>query len=272
VLILAAVVGLALGIETTILHVSTDPMGDFRAYYDAGARLNDGQPLYVQVADTDDASFYRYPPLLAVAFRPLALLSYQAATVIWFGVLLVAAALTVRRLGLREPVLLVTGWLALPFMWALTIGQAQVLVTFLLALGAPWAVAVAANLKLLPVVVAVYWIGRREWRPLVTFAMWMGGLAVVQLLLEPAGTLAYLGFLSLDQVGQVANVSLYSISPILWAFSVVVLLVVAVRLAPSRYGWAAAVVLSVFATPRLLVYQVSTLIAGLGGSRRSGTP
>ena len=166
----------------------------------------------------------------------------------------------------------VAAWLALPIMWALTIGQAQVLVTLLLALGAPWAVAIAANLKLLPLLVAVYWIGRREWRQLGRLVVWMAALGVIQLLLEPTGTMAYLGFLNIDQVGQVRNVSLYAISPVLWAVSVLILLIVALRLAPSRWGWAAAVVLSVFATPRLLVYQVSTLLAGLGGPRSDAVP
>ena len=85
------------------------------------------------------------------------------------------------------------------------------------------------------------------------------------MVLEPAGTIAYIGFLSFDQVGDVANVSLYAISPPLWVISVVILAVVALRLARTRFGWGAAVVLAVFATPRLLVYQVSTLVAGLGG-------
>jgi hypothetical protein len=264
-------VGIALGIETTILHLTTDPMADVHAYYDAGMRLNAGQPLYVQVADTNEPGFYRYPPLLAIAFRPLALLPFETAAAIWIAALVIAAGLTLRRLGIREPVLLAVAWLALPFMWALTIGQAQVLVTFLLALGAPWAVALAANLKLFPVLVAVYWIGRREWRAVGVFAGWMFVLALVQLLLEPTGTLAYAGFLSIEQVGQVANVSLYAISPVLWAVSVVALLVVALRLASTPFGWAAAVVLAVFATPRLLVYQVSTLVAGLGGPRSAAT-
>jgi hypothetical protein len=275
VLLVAALLGVVLGIETSILHVTTDPMADVRAYYDAGARLNAGQPLYVQVADTNDPTFYRYPPLLAVAFRPLALMPYEAATAIWLAVLLAGVALTFRRLGLREPVLLVAGWLALPFMWALTIGQAHILVTLLLTIGAPWAVALAANLKLFPALVAVYWLGRRDWLQLTRFIAAMVGLVALQLVLEPAGTLEYVGFLSFDQVGQVANVSFYSISPILWAVSVIVLLIVALRLAPTRYGWVATIVLSVFATPRLLVYQVSTILAGLGGPdgpRRSDSP
>jgi hypothetical protein len=268
VLRLAAVVGLALGVETLILHGLTDPFADVRAYYDAGARLNAGLPLYVQAANTNDPGFYRYPPLLAIAFRPLALLSFQAAAVIWELVLVGATLLTFRRLGIREPVLLVAGWLALPLVWALTIGQAQMLVTFLLAVGAPWAVAIAANLKLFPAFAAMYWVGRREWRPLGLFAGSMAALVALQLALEPTGTLAYLGFLSIDQVGQVENRSLYAVSPILWAVSVVVLAIVALKLAPTRWGWLAAVVLTVFATPRLLIYQVSTLWGGMGGPRR----
>jgi len=265
---IAAILGVVLGIETTILHLSTDPMADVRAYYDAGARLNAGQPLYLQAVGTNEPSFYRYPPLLAVAFRPLALLPFEAATAIWVLVLVAAVALTFRRLGLGEPVLLVAGWLALPTMWALTIGQAHVLVTLLLTIASPWSVALAANLKVFPLLVAVYWIGRREWRPIVELTAWMIGLAALQLALEPAGTLAYLGFLSIDQVGDVLSISLYAISPVLWAVSIVILVVVALRLAPTRYGWAAAVVLSVFVTPRLLVYQVSTLLAGLSRPRR----
>ena len=276
VLVLAAVVGVALGVETTILHGLTDPLADVRAYYDAGARLNAGQPLYVQAAGTNEPDFYRYPPLLAILFRPLALLPYGIAAGIWMAVLLVAIALTARRLGRREPVLLVSAWLALPIMWAIVIGQAQVLVTLLLAIGAPWTVALAAHLKVFPALAAVYWVGRRDWRALGWFGGWLVGLALVQLVLEPNATLAYLGFLNVDQVGQVANVSLYAISPVLWAASVAILAFVAWRLAPTRWGWAAAVVLSVFATPRLLLYQLSTLVAGLAGpsdgSERRGSP
>ena len=150
-------------------------------------------------------------------------------------------------------------------MWTISIGQAQALVTLLLAIGSPWAVALATNLKVFPVLVAVYWLGRRECRQLGWLAAWLAGFIVVQFVLEPQATLDYLGFLSLDQVGQVNSVSLYAVSPWLWAVSIVVLVVVALKLAPTRWGWPAAVALSVFATPRLLVYQVSTLLAGLGG-------
>ena len=70
---------------------------------------------------------------------------------------------------------------------------------------------------------AIYWVGRREWRPLGWFAAWMAALIAFQFVLEPAATLGYVEFLRLDQVGKVQNLSLYAISPVLWAVSVVVM-------------------------------------------------
>ncbi|TMC62288.1 MAG: DUF2029 domain-containing protein, partial [Chloroflexi bacterium] len=95
----AAVIGLLIGVNNVVLHVTTDPLADVHAYYDAGARLNAGAPLYVQAAGTNDPGFYRYPPLLAIAFRPLALLPWPLAAAIWETLLVVAFGLTIRRLG-----------------------------------------------------------------------------------------------------------------------------------------------------------------------------
>ena len=66
-----AVVGALAGGYLFWIHVTTDPLADVRAYYDAGARLNAGQPLYQPGADPDLAQFYRYPPLLAILFLSL---------------------------------------------------------------------------------------------------------------------------------------------------------------------------------------------------------
>jgi hypothetical protein len=217
--------------------------------------------LYAGQVDTNASEFYRYPPLLAIAFRPLALLPFTVAALMWEAVLVVATYLTFRRLGRRESVLLVAGWLALPIMWTLVIGQAQALVTLFLAVGSPLAVALAGNIKVFPVLVALYWVGRRDWHRLALFAGWMVAIIGVQFVLEPTATLAYVGFLSLDQVGAVENRSLYAYSPPLWLASIVVIGALTLRFANTRWGWPAAVVLSVFATPRLLIYQLSTLLA-----------
>lgn len=264
VLTAAAVLGALIGLQTLVLHLTLDPLADVHAYYDAGARLNAGLPLYDQAAGTDDAGFYRYPPLLAVAFRPLALLPFETAALLWEALLLVLFAATVYRSGIRNRwTWLVMGWLAAPIAWSLAIGQAQVAVTFLVILGTPWGIALAANLKLLPVLVAVYWIGRRDRRAIGSLLAWLVGLAVVSLLLEPAGTIAFVGFPDLAQVGSVENRSLFALSPVLWAVFVALLAGVALRYAPTRAGWALAVGLSVLASPRLLMYQLSTLQAAV---------
>jgi hypothetical protein len=263
VLLAGGVLGLLLGIETLVLHLTTDPLADVHAYYDAGTRLNAGLPLYQQAADTNQADFYRYPPLLAIVFRPLALLPFAAAAAIWESVLIGLFVWTVIRLRPTRWTLVVLGMLALPTAWSLAIGQAQVAVTFLMALGAPWALALATNLKLFPVLAAIWWLGRRDGRSFGQFVAWLIGFGMVQLVLEPAGTLAFPGFVGLDQVGDVNNRSLYGFSPFVWSVAVVIGGVVAWRLARTRYGWAAAVALSVLATPRLLIYQLSTLAAGV---------
>jgi hypothetical protein len=262
ILVVAAIVGVIIGVQTLVLHLRTDPLADVHAYYDAGSRLNAGQPLYDQPATTDEAAFYRYPPLLAIAFRPLAQLPFPVAAAIWEGTLIALFALTIWRIGGRDPrTWLVVSYLAAPIAWTLAIGQAHMAVTFLMALASPWAVALAAQLKLFPALLAVWWIGRREWRDLALFTAWMVGLVILQLILEPAGTLAYLSFPDLAQVGNVQNLSLYSSSPYLWIAFVAALVLIALRLAPTRWGWIAAVALSVFATPRLNMYQFAALLA-----------
>ena len=168
----------------------------------------------------------------------------------------------------RRETWLAVGILGLPIAWCVAIGQAQVPLTFLTAIGAPWSIALAANLKLFPALVALWWIGLRDWRSLAAFATWSAGLAVLQLVLAPQATIDFLGTLTLDQVGDVRNISPYAVSPLLWAVLVGAGVVLALRLAPTRWGWAAAVVMSVLATPRLLVYMLMALLAALRPPRR----
>ena len=257
-----AVVGVLIGLQR--LLTTDDLLSDVTAYYDAGARLNAGQALYAQSAGADDTSFYRYPPLLAIVFRPLALLPYPVAAVAWEAAILVAFVLTVRRLGPGFWTWIWLGILAMPIVWSVTIGQAQVLVTALLTLGSPWAVALAGHLKLFPFLVGLYWIGRRDWGALARFVGWSVGLGLVQLVLEPNGTIAFLSFPDLGQVGEpLHNWSLYGVSPTAWVAFLVIGAAVTLLAARTRWGWATAVTYSVFASPRILSYQLMTLLAGL---------
>jgi Glycosyltransferase family 87 len=271
-LVALGALGVLAGIGWLVAGLGNDPLSDVHAYYDAGARLNAGEPLYAQAATTNEAAFYRYPPLLAIAFRPLALLPFPVAAAIWEIVVVASLVglVALIRPGLRGWSL--AGMLALPIVWSVVIGQAQVPVTLLLAIGSPWSLALAMHLKVLPGLAAIWWIGRRDWRSLGRFAAWSALLAVVQLALEPAGSLAFPTAFNLGAVGEVRNWSPYAISPVLWAGLVIAGVIVAWRLAPTRWGWAAAVALAVLATPRLILYQLMTLLAGLrepGTARRS---
>ena len=264
VLAFGSVVGLLIGIDTALLHLRLDPLGDVHAYYDAGARLNAGMPLYEQAATTNDAEFYRYPPLLAILFRPLALLPFETAALVWEAVLVAAMAGTIALMGVRRTwTWLALGWLAAPVAWSLVIGQAQVAVTYLMTLGTPFGLALAGHLKVFPALAAIWWLGRREWRQLGRFAAWALGFLLVSFVLEPAGTVAYLSFPDLEQVGEVRNLALFDESPILWLLSAGALGLAALVLAPTKAGWVAAVALAVLVTPRLLMYQLMALLAAV---------
>ena len=270
-----AVVGALAGVYVLVLHLTSDPLNDVQAYYWAGGRLNAGLPLYPPDQSVSTPLGYPYPPLLAILFRPLALLPFEAAAAIWEIVIIASFVLTVWWIGpRRRETWLALGMLALPIAWCISIGQAQVVLTMFTAIGAPWSIALAANIKLFPAAIVLWWIGRRDWRNVGRFAAALAVLALLQLILAPQASLDYLTAISLKQVGEIRNLSPYVVSPLLWGGLVVVGVGVVLRLAPTRWGWAAAVTLSVVGTPRLLVYMFMTFLAVLAapGRRRSPQP
>jgi Glycosyltransferase family 87 len=259
-----AIIGALLGLDALVFHLNTDPLNDVQAYYLAATRLNAGQALYPPGVDVDGPHYYFYPPLFAIAFRPLALLPYPVAAYVWELFVLVALATTLWRLGVRRPATwFAVAVLARPIAWTVAIGQAQAVVTLLLAFGSPLSVALAANLKLFPALVALWWVGRRDWRSLRRFVGWSIALGLLQLLLEPAATLDFLRTTGLSQVGDVVNISPYALSPVLWAFLVLVGVAATLKLARTSWGWTLAILLGVLASPRLLTYMLSSLMASL---------
>ena len=269
--ILAAVVGLLLGVNTLLLHVAMDPLNDFRVYYDAGTRLNAGRPLY-DAAASDSFGLYLNPPLLAILFRPLALLPVGLAAAAWMTLVALALVAVVLRIGVRGPVLIALGCLAEPIAWSLTVGQVEPVLTLLLTVGTPASVAAAGYLKLVPWLAAGYWVVRRDVRSLARFAAWVVGIGLFQLVLEPAGTMAFLQLTWLHPAFEVRNISPFAIHPLLWVAFVALLGGLLLRYGRTRAGWPLAVALAVLAYPRLLVYQLMSLLAGFGGpsARRDG--
>jgi len=247
------------------IHLTTDPLADAHAYFDAANRLNHGMPLYPSGIDPSSNLVYLYPPLLAVALRPIALLPYWQFAIVWEAIVLVSFALLVVQLGANRRVWLAIGILGIPIGWALSIAQAHVPMTLLLAIGQPWSIALAANVKIFPALVALWWLGRRDYQAFVAFLLWMFLWGLAQLVLEPGGTFEFLGGgVGLAQLGAVRNISPFAFgSPVLWVALVILGGLLTLRLAKTRWGWVAAIALGTLSPPRLLVYMLTGLLAAI---------
>jgi hypothetical protein len=267
----AAVIGALAGFAVAWMHVMNDPLADAHAYYEAAARLNAGQSLYPANADPNGNEIYLYPPLLAIALRPLALLGFPVFAAAWEAVIVLSFVLLVRHLGVRKTnTWLAIGILGIPIGWALTVAQAHVPFTLLLALGQPWSIAIAANLKLTPVLIAIWWLGRRDFESFFAFLVWLVLLVLVQVVLATGDTFAYFGAVGVEQIGQVRNWSPFAASPLLWGGLMIVGALVTLALARTRWGWAAAVTMVTLSPPRLLVYMFMGLLAAIREPRRAG--
>ena len=258
-----AVVGALMGVGVSVIHARSDLLADAHAYYEAAGRLNAGLPLYPAGIDPNSNHIYLYPPLFAELLRPLALLSYEQFAVVWEAIVVVSFVALLRLLGLRPRTWLAIGILGIPIGFSLSVAQAHVPLTLLLAIGQPWSIALAANVKLFPALIAIWWIGRRDLQSLGAFVGWAGLLVAAQLLIDPKDSVAYFAHVGLDQLGQLQNISPWVVSPLLWAVVVAALAAAALRLAPTRWGWPLAVALGTVASPRLLSYMLMGLLAAL---------
>ena len=269
-----AVVGGLAGLWVLWMHITGDPIADAQAYYAAAHRLNEGQPLYPKGADATHNLIYLYPPLLAIVLRPLALAPYYVFALTWEFIVVGTFLLTIRQLGAGPRVFTAIGILGIPIGWALGVGQAHVPLTLLLAIGQPWSIALATDIKLFPALIALWWVGKRDWESFIAFLGWSLVFAIVQLVLEPGGTIAFAkGAIGLDQLGDVRNYSPYAwAGPIAWAAYLVTGILVTVGLARTRWGWAAAVALGTLSPPRLLLYMLTGLLAAIREPRIAGQP
>jgi len=164
--------------ETVVTVVpSLGDRSDFTPYHEAAGNILDGKTPFVTLG-------YIYPPLLAYLLTPLALVSYAKARWIWFlfsqACLLVAAGL-MWRASKRDWI----GACSIAFVWAagdaapesLGLGQIGPLLTMLLVLAytqREWrqatAVAFGVALKLIPGVLGIVFLLRRQWRAFIVLA------------------------------------------------------------------------------------------------------
>jgi hypothetical protein len=84
--------------------------------------------------------------------------------------------------------------------------------------------------------------------------------------------MAFFNSVGFAQLGEVRNISPFVISPLAWIGLVMLGGLVVLLAARTRWGWPLAVTLATLAPPRLLVYMLTSLIAGIREPRPAGVP
>jgi hypothetical protein len=235
---------------------------DGGAYYDAASRLTHGQPLYPPI-NPEAHEVYRYAPWFAVAWIPLTALPRDLALHAWSLAMLACAVAAVWPL-LSRPT-----WarVALAILVGQTLietamfGNAHPLVVAILVWTAgrrsfPAWVGVAASIKLVPIAFALVWAGRRQWVP----ALIAVGTAAV--LFAP---LLFFDLCSYPTDPGTGLLSLYAVSPPLWAAVALATLAVTAWLAVrgSPYAWVAAAVLMFLGPPRVVTSYLGFLLVAV---------
>jgi len=243
---------------------------DGGAYYDAAVRLTHGQPLYPPI-NPEAHEVYRYAPWFAVAWIPLTALPRDLALHAWSLAMLGCAVASVWPL-LRRP-----SWarVALAILVGQTLietamfGNAHPLVVTVLVWTAgrrwfPAWVGVAASIKLVPIAFALVWAGRRQWVP-ASFAVGTAAILFAPMLLFDLG--------SYPTDPGTGLLSLYAVSPPLWAAVAMATLAATAWLAVRRspYAWVAAAVLMFLGPPRVVTSYLGFVLVAVQLVEREAT-
>ncbi len=207
---------------------------DFVVYYTAACLVHSNQSTYIydeaerdvdpqlRIASPDtvfgqtaiahgitEIPLYVYPPTLADLLVPLTYLSPVAAFILWqllnIAALLSSAIMLIRMLGLKlvghsSLILLVIFLTFAPTLECFALGQASIILLFLLTFGMSlycrkhkgWAgllFALAIAIKLTPLIVIVPFIAWRDWRILQAIALWGAAILGALWMINGWGTL-----------------------------------------------------------------------------------
>lgn len=260
VVVLALVIGL--GIANLYWALAQWTLSDAGAYWDAAQRMRAGEELYPTVGDVEASDVYRYAPWFAWLTIPITFLPIGVAGTLWSAALVLASVAAVAPLVHRR------AWLAVAFFFPILIGISAVgnvhsLMVAWLVWGVerrsgPLWIALAASLKVVPLLLALVYLGRREWARAVASAV------LTALLVAPAFLYDLSGYVTTSgSAGGLIEI------PALFGLTVAIGIAVTLRLAPRETGWLAAATTVVLATPRLFVYDVSYALTGVPARTRS---
>lgn len=245
----------------TTYALSREFGSDVAAYWGAAERIRTGEPLYVPgVANASD--LYRYAPWFAYAWVPLTFLPRDLVTIAWV-VLMLAAAIASTLPLLRHGLAGTAGFaLFAPLqVQGAMFGNVQPLLVLMLMWGVerrsgPLWIAVAASMKAVPLLLALVYAGRGEWLR-AALALLLTGVLVA-----PAFLFDLTGYSTQPGPG---NMSLISVSSILYVVVAVLMSALALIAARSPYRWVAGALAMMSALPRFLTYEISFLLVGAAG-------
>ena len=225
------------------------PAQDIDNYWGAAMRLRANGPLYIDVGDPN--AWYSYAPWFAWLWVPLTYLPLQFVTIAWMVLCLLAWSYMVWHLRTEVPLLLLVGPLTLYGAW---VGNVQpLMIAALLRWRAPVTVGVLASIKVSPILLALVWLGRREWRK-VGVALSVAAILVLPVFLYDLRSYP----LSLSE-----PMSPWYVTPALGLALTVLASVAALVLARSRFAWLSAANAVLAARPSLLLYDVGWLLVAI---------
>jgi hypothetical protein len=258
--IVALAVIIGIGINHLYWSVADWHLKDMNAYWDAAWRLRQGQSLFPMHVDVEASEVFRYSPWFAWAWVPLTYLPRVVVNIGWSAVLLAASAAAI------WPLVRMRAWTGIAFFLPVLVGisaggNAHALMIALLVLGVerrsgPLWIAVAASLKLFPILLVLTYVGRGEWRRAVAAVV----LSVV--LLSP--------FLLYDLAGYVTDAGGAALLwrwPAIYAIVLIGAAAAALRLARSPHGWLASSATVALSLPRFFLYDITYLLVALPAPR-----
>jgi hypothetical protein len=253
----ALAVIIAIGIFNLYIAVTNWTLSDAGAYWQAGLRLREGGPLYPPLGSAEGSDIYRYAPWFAWLAVPWTFLPEVLAAVLWSMVLLGASALAI------WPLVRLRAWILVAFFGPIlvgisAVGNVQPLIVAALVLGVerrsgPLWIALAASLKIFPILLALVYAGRRQWWAFaatvaITALLWLPAVLFYDLSAYPVSA------------GQAGALIAF---PVIYFAVVGIAMGSAFALALTRWGWLTGATAVVVSLPRLFVYDVTYLMVGV---------